>query len=71
VIAILAELAPPDLPRTAPLRNLADEIRELEQRRMTEALAAADGVKSRAAELIGMPVRTFSFKLKQYGIGRD
>jgi DNA-binding NtrC family response regulator len=35
---------------------------------MEEALQAADGVQSRAAALIGMPIRTFSFKLKQLGI---
>ena len=30
--------------------------------------AAAGGVQRRAAELIGMPLRTFVMKLKQYGI---
>jgi two-component system response regulator AtoC len=35
---------------------------------MTEALAASEGVQVRAAELLGMPIRTFSYKLKQYGI---
>jgi two-component system response regulator AtoC len=55
--------------RTAPtFRSLEAEIRELEQRRMTEALAASEGVQVRAAELLGMPIRTFSYKLKQYGI---
>ena len=47
-------------------RSIADEIRELEIRRMTDALAAAGGVKTRAAALIGMPIRTFNFKFKQY-----
>lgn len=49
-------------------RSLEDEIRELEQRRMMEALAKAQGVQVRAAELLGMPIRTFSYKMKQYGI---
>jgi two-component system, NtrC family, response regulator AtoC len=47
-------------------RPLADEIRELERRRMQEALAATDGVKTRAAQLIDMPIRTFALKAKQY-----
>jgi two-component system, NtrC family, response regulator AtoC len=50
-------------------RPVADELRELERRRMVEALAAAGGVQKRAAELIGMPVRTFTMKYKQYGLG--
>ena len=33
---------------------------------MAEALSAAKGVHVRAAELIAMPIRTFSSKLKQY-----
>jgi DNA-binding NtrC family response regulator len=52
-----------------PLRPIADELRELERRRMIEALAAANGVQKRAAELIGMPIRTFTMKYKQYCLG--
>ncbi len=57
-------------PASAPpvIRNLEAELRELEQRRMSEALAACNGVQVRAAELLGMPIRTFSYKLKQYGL---
>ncbi|WP_205522561.1 sigma 54-interacting transcriptional regulator [Myxococcus eversor] len=51
-----------------PRQSLAQEIRELERRRMQEALEAAEGVQTRAAALIGMPIRTFSFKLKQLGL---
>ncbi|MCY1017007.1 sigma 54-interacting transcriptional regulator [Pyxidicoccus sp. MSG2] len=47
---------------------LAQEIRELERRRMQEALDEAEGVQTRAAASIGMPIRTFSFKLKQLGL---
>jgi DNA-binding NtrC family response regulator len=47
-------------------RPIADELRELERRRMAEALVAANGVKTRAAQLIDMPIRTFTLKLKQY-----
>jgi DNA-binding NtrC family response regulator len=35
---------------------------------MRRALDASGGVQARAAELIGMPLRTFVTKLKQYGI---
>jgi DNA-binding protein Fis len=38
---------------------------------MQEALDAAAGVQTRAAELIGMPLRTFVMKLKQYGMRRS
>ncbi|MGE5185131.1 MAG: sigma 54-interacting transcriptional regulator [Acidobacteriota bacterium] len=47
-------------------RPIADELRELERRRMAEALVVAGGVKTRAAQLIDMPIRTFTLKLKQY-----
>ncbi|HUS32591.1 MAG TPA: sigma 54-interacting transcriptional regulator [Kofleriaceae bacterium] len=47
-------------------RPISDELRDLERRRMAEALAAAGGVKTRAAQLIDMPIRTFTLKLKQY-----
>jgi DNA-binding NtrC family response regulator len=49
-------------------RDIGDELRELESRRMQEALDAAGGVQRRAARLIGMPLRTFVMKLKQYGL---
>ncbi|AUX45254.1 Fis family transcriptional regulator [Sorangium cellulosum] len=52
----------------ARFRPIADELKEIERRRMQEALEATGGVQTRAAELIGMPARTFVFKLKQYGI---
>jgi DNA-binding NtrC family response regulator len=52
----------------APARPIAEEIEQLEARRMAEALAACGGVQIRAAALIGMPLRTFSTKAKQYGL---
>ena len=60
--------AAPELPADskAAFRPIAEELRELEKRRMSEALAAAGGVKTRAAQLIDMPIRTFTLKLKQY-----
>ena len=50
--------------------RVADELRDLERRRMTEALEASNGVQKKAAELIGMPLRTFRMKSKQYGLDR-
>jgi DNA-binding NtrC family response regulator len=58
-----AEPAPAKL-----VRPLADELRDLERARIADALAATDGHQRRAAELIGMPLRTFCSRLKQYGI---
>ncbi|HKE16363.1 MAG TPA: sigma-54 dependent transcriptional regulator [Kofleriaceae bacterium] len=47
-----------------PRRRLADEVQELERRRMAEALEATRGVKTHAARLLGMPIRTFTWKLR-------
>jgi two-component system, NtrC family, response regulator AtoC len=51
-------------------RRVADELRDLERRRMAEAIEASGGVQKKAAELIGMPLRTFRMKSKQYGLDR-
>jgi len=44
------------------------ELRDLEKRRMKEALAATGGVINQAARLLQMPERTFFKRLKQYGL---
>ena len=49
-------------------RPIAEELEELERRRMVEALEAAGGVKTKAAQLIAMPIRTFTLKAKQYSL---
>jgi DNA-binding NtrC family response regulator len=68
-------VAPAPAPAPAPalgggpsFRPLAEELRALERQRMEEALRAADGVQTRAAALLGMPIRTFSFKMRQLGL---
>lgn len=43
-------------------------MRDLERTRILEALTRTGGVQIRAAELFGMPRRTFFAKIKQYGI---
>jgi two-component system response regulator AtoC len=63
--------APPVDPNTPKFRPLDDEIRELEIQRITASLAATRGNQTRAADLIGMPLRTFINKLKRHGIVTD
>lgn len=48
--------------------GLYDEVRRLEERRIREALMATGSVRMEAARLLGMPLRTFHTKLKEYGI---
>jgi DNA-binding NtrC family response regulator len=65
--------APPGAPEPQPAptpQPIGATLKEIERRRMADALAACDGNQTRAAELIGMPRRTFVAKLKQYGLGR-
>src|SRR3954464_3896581 len=52
------------------LGDLYEEIRQLERRRIAEALEAAGGVQVKGAELIGMPLRTFAGKVRLYGLHR-
>ena len=59
--------ASPSGPRT--FRNLYEEIRELEERRIREALEETHGVRVKAAQLIGMPLRTMLTKMRQYQLG--
>lgn len=58
--------SPPD----GAFRGLADEVKDLERRRIAEALAATGGNKTRAAAMLAMPIRTLSEKVKQYGLGK-
>jgi transcriptional regulator with GAF, ATPase, and Fis domain len=51
--------------------SLADEIAELERTRIAEALAAYNGNHAHAARSIGMPLRTFSSKVKKYKLGDE
>jgi DNA-binding NtrC family response regulator len=50
----------------ATFRPLAEELRELEQLRIGQALAATGGHQGRAARLLHVPPRTFTHKLRQY-----
>jgi two-component system, NtrC family, response regulator AtoC len=53
---------------SSPMRRLADELEEIERQRMTEALTRTSGVKTKAAAMLGMPIRTFNMKIRQYGL---
>jgi DNA-binding NtrC family response regulator len=65
----LPSAAPSPAGDAAPqFRRVEDEVRELEKDRMERALAAAEGNQRRAAELIGMPLRTFTAKMSRYQI---
>jgi hypothetical protein len=56
-------------PRTAEsFVPIADELRALERKRMLQALRVADGVQTRAAEILHMPRRTFVAKMRAYGL---
>jgi two-component system response regulator AtoC len=73
-----ADEAPPEgatahsvaLPSQA-FRPIEEELAELERRRMIEALDAARGNQTRAAELIHMPLRTFQTKVRLYDLRGD
>ena len=45
-----------------------DRVREYEVRLIEEGLRLADGNQTRAAELLKIPLRTLSRKIKQYDI---
>ncbi len=68
-----ARVAVPVVPAAGPrpFRPLLEEIAELERTRMREALEAAKGVQKHAAELIGMPRRTFVYKMREHQLGSD
>ena len=67
-----APAQPAPAPLSGPPRKIfppiAEELRNLERARMIESLEASEGVQKRAAQLIGMPLRTFVLKAKQYGL---
>ena len=66
------EPAAPEPAASAPAASapLADELADLERRRIVDALEQCGGNQTRAAELLGMPRRTLVKRLTQYGIKR-
>jgi len=59
----------PDSPEVT-FTPVAEELRELERRRMVEALEVSGGQQNKASRLLGMPLRTFTLKVKRYGLNR-
>jgi DNA-binding NtrC family response regulator len=48
--------------------NLSEELELAERRRIVEALAAASGVRTDAAKMLGMSRTTLISKMQRYGI---
>ena len=71
IVQATAELAQSPIEQRGGFRAIADEVRELERRKMVEALIETGGVQNLAAALIQMPLRTFATKLKRYAITAD
>lgn len=64
-----AQPAPAPAPASPVLfRNIYEEIEELERTRIRQALEHTGGVRVKAAQLIGMPLRTMLTKMKQHGL---
>jgi DNA-binding NtrC family response regulator len=60
----------PDLSSSEGGGSLRSEVEELERRRILDALERCNGNQTKAAELLGMPRRTFVKRLDAYGIAR-
>ena len=54
----------------APSQTLQEELEALGRRRIREALEKCEGNQTKAAEMLGMPRRTFIKRLDAYGIAR-
>jgi two-component system, NtrC family, response regulator PilR len=67
-----AAAAEPPLPTSDDLPDsgfdLERHVRDIERRFITEALKRTDGVKVKAAELLGMSFRSFRYYAKKYGL---
>ena len=56
------------LHRGGEARGLRAAVEGLERRMIRDALARADGVQTRAAELLGISERVLRYKLRKYGL---
>ena len=48
--------------------DLEQHVQEIEREYIAEALRKADGVKMKAAELLGMSFRSFRYYMKKYNL---
>lgn len=70
---VLPETGPPSTPSgqtLPPSADLWDQVRELERRRIIDALEECAGNQTRAAQLLGISRRTLINRLEEYGIPR-
>ena len=51
--------------------NLESFLDDIEKRYLTRALERCDGVKKRAAELLGLTFRSFRYRLAKFGMDSD
>jgi DNA-binding NtrC family response regulator len=56
-----------DAPETA--ASLPAAVEGLERRMIRDALASAEGVQTRAADLLGISERVLRYKIAKYGLG--
>jgi two-component system, NtrC family, response regulator PilR len=51
--------------------NLEEVIAQIEQALLKDALTKADGVQTRAAQLLGINFRSFRYRARKYGLDRQ
>jgi two-component system response regulator PilR (NtrC family) len=72
---LLLQPAAPALPQTWEVPpaglDLEKVIAEIEQALLKDALAKADGVQTRAAQLLGINFRSFRYRARKYGLDRQ
>ncbi|MDX2023112.1 MAG: sigma 54-interacting transcriptional regulator [Deltaproteobacteria bacterium] len=54
----------------APAASLRDDVEDAEKRSIVEALAACEGHRARAAQLLGISRRALMYKLAKYGLSK-
>jgi DNA-binding NtrC family response regulator len=57
-------------PAASSSSNLREDLAGIEKRRIIEALDRCDGNQTKAAQLLGMPRRTFVMRVEEYGLPR-
>jgi DNA-binding NtrC family response regulator len=53
---------------SAPSHDVRESMKDFERKRLLDALERAGGNQTRAAEMLGLPRRTLSYKLERLGI---
>ena len=71
VILAGAEVRVEDLPVLSDAPPRPKSFRDIERKAIEEALALHNGNRTRAAEQLGISVRTLQYRLKAYGLASD